>query len=98
MDAPHFAAPFSITRNGAVVVEQDSQANIQANIYNIAVCPKGFRDDLPDFGIPDPTFHTMPLDLSGIEEALHKYEPEADLTVAQHREGLAAAGIVVSAS
>jgi hypothetical protein len=97
-ELPHFNAPFQIGRQGAIVVEQGSPENERANIYNIAVCPKGFRDDLPDFGIPDPTFQTLPLDLKPIEEALRKYEPAADITVAQHLEGLAAAGVLVTAS
>lgn len=98
MEPVHFAAPFSIGRAGTATVEQGSAENVADNIYNIAVCPQGERDDNPQFGIPEITFKKMPVDLTGLEEALRKYEPEADLTVEQHREGVGRAGITINAT
>lgn len=77
---PHFAAPFSFVAGHASVLEQDDPAEIGAAVYNVAVCPQGFRIDLPDFGRPDPSFQAMPLDTAPILAALRRWEPRADLS------------------
>ena len=83
--APHPTAPFTIGRDGTAVADQGSERNITTNIYNIAVCPQGFRDELPGFGLPDVTFHMMPLDLDALQHAIQAWEPAANLNIEEHR-------------
>lgn len=97
-EVPHFASPFSIGRSGAAVVEQGSPENAADNIYNIAVCPQGARLDNPAFGIPQLAYANMPIPLDKLEEALKTYEPDCDLSIEQHREAVAQAGILVAVS
>lgn len=82
---PQCAAPFTIGPHGTITVEQGSEENIAGNVYNVAVCPQGFRDDLPEFGVPSLLWQRMPLDLTGLQQALARWEPQADLTLEQHR-------------
>jgi hypothetical protein len=96
VEVPQCAAPFTIGPGGVETVEQGSLQNQQDNIYNIAVCPQGFRDDLPEFGIPSLVWQTLPLDLGALEESLHRYEPAADLTLEQHRTAIAEAAVTVA--
>lgn len=97
VEVPQCAAPFEVGPDGdAVLVEQGSVENEAANIYNIAVCPQGFRDDLPEYGIPSLTWQTLPLDLGALEEALHRWEPEANLELEQHRAAIAEAAVTVA--
>lgn len=97
VEIPQCAAPFAVGPGGdAVLVEQDSDANAAANVYNIAVCPQGFRDDLPEFGVPSLVWQTLPLDLGALEEALHRWEPECDLALEQQRTAIAEAAITVA--
>ena len=95
---PHCAVPFTLTRQGTATVEQGSEAHLRGNVYNIAVCPRGFRDDLPEFGVPSLLWKTMPLDLGALEGSLHRWEPEADLALEQHREAVAEAQATVAVS
>lgn len=88
VELPHFAQEFKITKKGAVVDEQGSVADIAACIYRTAVCPEGFRVDLPTFGIPDISFSTPPLPLDVIQASLERWEPRADLELAEHANAL----------
>lgn len=85
IDTPHFAYPFTFTSgtNGgrAVVVQQGTVDEVSSCVANIATCDQGFRTDLPDFGIPDPTFSTLPLNTAVLGDAITKYEPRASLTI-----------------
>lgn len=85
--APHIAVPFTITRDGVATVEQDTPQEIANCVYNICVCPRGYRDDQPSFGIPDPTFGPVPVDVGAIESAIEEWEPRADLTIHEQAEG-----------
>jgi hypothetical protein len=88
VEVPHFAQSFSIGRDGAAVVEQDSDEDKAACVYRIAVCPQGFREDLPGFGRPQLPFERLPLDLAALEAAVLLWEPRADLTVAEQLDAL----------
>lgn len=93
---PQLAAPFTIARSGPVVVEQGSEANIASNVYNVAVCPIGFRQDLPEFGVPSLVDGHYPVDLATLEGAIHRWEPEADLELEQQRTAIGQAGISIA--
>jgi hypothetical protein len=88
IERPHFAAPFHIDNKGHVrVVEQDTLAEREMCVLNIAVCPEGFRLDEPTFGLPDPTFHNLPVDVDGLKEAIRRWESRGELTVTARAEG-----------
>ncbi len=88
VEVPHFSALFTIGRGGAEVVEQDSTDDKAACVYRTAVCPQGFRQDLPAFGIPQLLRKTVPLNLDALQSAIELWEPRADLTVSQQVEAL----------
>jgi hypothetical protein len=87
-ECPHFAAPFHIDNKGHVgVVEQDTLAERETCVLNIVLCPEGFRLDEPTFGIPDPSFHNLPVDVNGLKEAIRRWESRGELTVTARAEG-----------
>lgn len=82
IDLPDFAFPFTFDSKGeAVVNQQGTVEEVAACVANIATCPQGFRTDVPDFGIPDPTFSPLPLNTTLIARAITKHEPRARLNV-----------------
>lgn len=97
-DIPQFSAPFSISAQidpetgvsvGADEVEQGSEADIEAQVYNVLVCPQGFRIEDPDFGIPQLQFKTVPLPAAGVLAQVQRYVPDATLaTVESVLEGI----------
>lgn len=81
IELPHFSAEFTITRTGSTYVEQASEEDIVACCYRLLVCPEGFREDLPEFGLEELTFQTIPLDLSIIEETIERWESRATSSI-----------------
>lgn len=82
IDLPHFQAPFAFTTHGqAVVVEQDTLVEVESCVANIAACPAGYLTSQPEFGVPDPTFQTLPIDPRRIEQAIVRSEPRAQVQV-----------------
>jgi hypothetical protein len=55
-DCPHFSLPFRFSNGQAAVTEQDSIDEIADCALAVMLCPRGYRAELPAFGIPDPTF------------------------------------------
>jgi len=83
-DLPHFAFPFQRGRNGKVnVVEQDTEQHVMSCEALIVRYPRGFRVSRPEFGWNWPLFKTLPLDLSGLEEALATFEPRGRADASQ---------------
>lgn len=74
-DLPHFALPFQFVSGGAAVVEQDTADEIMTCVLAVVLCPRGFRVELPTFGIPDPTFTERTANADVIEAALAEWEP-----------------------
>lgn len=82
MDAiPHLNLPLQFGGGQYFTVEQDTTAEVAACVAAIVAFPIGYREDEPDFGIPDPAFQTQPVDPAEIEEVVEAYEPRAALTV-----------------
>lgn len=79
-DVPHFALPFRFQGTQAATSEQDSIDEISDCVLAVLVCPRGYRSELPDFGIPDPTF-SSPLDEDVIRNAIATWEPRADALI-----------------
>lgn len=88
-DTPeHFSANFTIARSGAKTVEQDTPEDVAACVYRIALCPEGYREDLPEFGVPELAFQTVPLDLATYDDALKFWEPRATLESIEEAQAL----------
>ena len=91
-DIPQFAAPFSISATidpetglsvGAAEVEQGSEADVEAQVYNVLVCPQGFRIEEPEFGVPPLQFSNAPLPISDVLAAVQRYVPDASLSIVE---------------
>ena len=76
-DVPHFSLPFRFATPQAAVTEQDSLDEIADCCLAIMVCPQGFRVELPEFGIVDPTFSMPEVDLDALRTAIERWEPRA---------------------
>jgi hypothetical protein len=82
---PHLAWPLSFDPvTGAYrSVQQDTTAELAANVAVICSFPIGYRDEAPEFGIEDPEFDLRPLDLTDIATAVSVYEPRARITITE---------------
>lgn len=81
---PQIDAPFRLDANGHIaVVQQDSQQDVGACLYNAVICPQGAKLNDPSFGIPLILFGTMPLDLSGVIAALQALDTRFSSLTAQ---------------
>jgi hypothetical protein len=79
---PHFAYPLVINSAfGVQTVEQGSVQEIQSNVLMIVSCPVNTCPELPDFGIPDPTFQQAPPSAAGIIAAVQQIEPRAETSI-----------------
>lgn len=95
-DTPHFRYPFRFGLGAdkhALVNEQGSDDEITDAVMVICKTPVGWRDDLPDFGIPDQVFQEQPLKVDDLHAALDQWEDRAAykvLTDTNYREMLLA--------
>jgi hypothetical protein len=81
-DIPHFDYPFRFGRGGsAVTVEQDSAEEITNAALAVLKTERGFRQELPDFGIDSPMFREGGVSEQGIKHALDVWEPRANYTL-----------------
>lgn len=77
MTIPHFAFPFTIGQHGsAVVLEQDDPAEIEQNVKVLVQTEIGERLEVPEFGIPDPTFR-VGIDLDALVGAAAEWDSRA---------------------
>jgi hypothetical protein len=76
-DVPHFSEPFRFATPYAAVSEQDSLDEIADCVFAVLVCPLGFRVELPQFGLPDPTFSMPAPDVDEVRDAIETWEPRA---------------------
>lgn len=83
-DAPHFALPFRFATPQAAVNEQDALDEIADCVLAILVCPQGFRIELMQFGLPDPTFSTPAPSLNSIRQTVTTWEPRAAVLLNEH--------------
>jgi phage baseplate assembly protein W len=84
---PHFNLPFRFGGGAASVVDQDTTDDVLACVLAIMLCPKGYRAELPDFGVEEMTFDEREPDLTKLAQAIIEWEPRADalLTTAPDR-------------
>lgn len=79
-DVPHFRMPFGFKDGKFAEVEQDSIEDVAGCVEVALRTPRGWRDDNPEFGTPDPTF-TSPPDIERLRIAVSESEPRAEVTV-----------------
>lgn len=79
---PHFDLPFRMAGH-AVVNDQDTLEDVSTCVEAIVRTHKGQRIEVPDFGIPDPTFQVQPIRLDAIVNAILDQEPRASILVEQ---------------
>ena len=71
---PHFAVTFAFNAKGqSVVVEQDSEQDLIARAKNVLVCEQGFREELPEYGVPSLLFRTVPLPLDAVQADVSRW-------------------------
>lgn len=79
--APHLSVPFRLAPSGAYVEvdDQDSPEEVRGCVYNILVTPLGHREELPEFGVVDPTFRTASATLEDVQAAVEQWEDRAPI-------------------
>jgi hypothetical protein len=83
--APCIDAPFRLDAKGRIAtVPAGSQDEIDAQIYNVLVCPQGAKLGDPDFGLPSPLGQSLPLNLTDLIKAIQDQVPAAvDVTAVE---------------
>jgi hypothetical protein len=76
-DVPHFSYPFRFASPLAAVTEQDSLDEIADCVLVTLLCPQGYRAELPEFGLPDPTFSSPTVDVDVMRRTVEFWEPRA---------------------
>jgi hypothetical protein len=80
-NAPHFDLGFRLDGNKFAEVEQDTIDDVFNCVYASLITPEGFRPEAPDFGTPDLTFMTQPIDPTVILSKINADEPRAQLVL-----------------
>lgn len=83
MNIPHFDLPFRFAGLTAAVVEQDSSKDVTNCVEAALRTTRGTRLYVPDFGIDDPTFEKLPVDVNKIKAQVLRNEPRAGLDLMQ---------------
>lgn len=82
-DNPHFNFPFQLNGGHFAEVEQDSMEDLVACVYVALLTQQGWRDELPTFGVNDPTFQLQPVNISTIVDEITAHEPRAAILAEQ---------------
>jgi phage baseplate assembly protein W len=81
---PHFDLPFQIGKNRhAMVVQQDVLKDVENCVRAALLTRRGTRFYVPTFGIDDPTFEIVPIDIATIEHQVAENEPRAHMLLEQ---------------
>ena len=86
---PKLKIPLALEGDGLAAVEQGSVDEVAQCVYAIVATPIGTRIDDLDFGIEEPTFEQLPLDVTEMLAQVNTYEPDAQVEIAQEVEELA---------
>jgi hypothetical protein len=79
VETPHFGHPFRFETkpNGdvsAAVDEQHSDEEIVGCVMRIVSYERGYRDELPAFGVSDPTFEQAPIESEKLVSEIEEWE------------------------
>jgi hypothetical protein len=80
-DRPHIDWPIQVTGTAYATCQQDTDQDAAAAIAVLCSFERGTRSEQPDFGITDPAFQLVPVDVTEIERQAAIYEPRAELTI-----------------
>lgn len=84
---PKLSLPLRLGSEGRfATVEQDSGSEVAACVYAVLATPLGSRLEVPGYGIVDPTFDTLPLNLSESLAAISDWEPRANVQTTEEIE------------
>ena len=76
-DIPHLALPLRVVGDAFDVVQQDTLDEVITNVRVVASFEIGYREDKPEFGIPEQAPADLPLNLQDLEETIESWEPRA---------------------
>lgn len=85
---PKLRTPIELGAGGLRVVEQDSLDDVAGCVYALIATERGSRLESPAYGVSDPTFEQLPLELDEWLEQIATFEPRADVTTGQDIEDL----------
>lgn len=74
-DIPHLAFPIRFVNGAYATDQQSTQSEAVTCVRNICAFEIGTRMERPDFGIPDSTLETMPIDVNEIAKSVDLWEP-----------------------
>lgn len=81
---PHFDLPFRFGANGHIaVVQQGSLDDVRNGVQAVLRTQLGTRMFVPQFGIDDPTFQTIPIDLVALQDQILASEPRASIILTE---------------
>jgi phage baseplate assembly protein W len=80
---PKLRVPLRVENGRLGICQQDSQENVAACVYTVLSYERGSRLEDPDFGVEDPTFDPIPLDVDEWFEQIAAYEPRAEVNTSQ---------------
>lgn len=95
---PKLKIPLALEGGALATVEQGTVDEVAQCVYAIVATPLGSRIDDLDFGIEEPAFEELPLDVTEMLAQVNTYEPDAQVSVAQEIEELAGRVVVEVAS
>lgn len=86
-DIPHFDLPFRITtasgKTKIVEVEQDSYEDVAVCLQAALRTEKGFRPEMPTFGVTDLVFQEVPVDTATLRAELEVHESRMVLALSE---------------
>jgi hypothetical protein len=77
----HLALPIQAINGSYQFNEQDTQPEAMTQVKAIVSFPRGSRQESMEFGIVDPTFQVIPVDLYDIGKAISDYAPDLDVEI-----------------
>lgn len=83
VEVPHLAVPFRIERGRAVVVDQDSEAEVLQCVEAVLRYRPGLRYDLPEFGTRDQAHRQGGANLVELADAVERFEDRVHATAQQ---------------
>lgn len=90
IDTPQFDLPFRLDGDGVqpVEVEQDSNEEVWDSTETLLRTELGTIEENQDYGIVDPSFEEMPLDLNDAQAAISEWEPRFDVVLEEQPDAL----------